>query len=455
MFQRGEEVFRCQPFAYVVSQSLRTTVCDFCLRSSTNEEWNYKKCSGCKYVYYCHVSCQKRAWLTNHREECAYLRKVSPKIPTDTVRLMARIIIKLKNGGLRDAGKLPDGQLRYFEDLMSHHKDIVRDMDRIEAFQAFYAVLQDCLGDKLPPKPEVLEVYGKILINSFNIMNNDYQPVGIGLYLEASILDHSCYPNATVVFDGKQLLLRTIKPVKSFADIRISYTNLLDSNQVRRENLQNQYYFTCECARCKDDEIDVEKASVACGSCQGCVPVSLRRCIECGQAVKNAVVEQHEKLTRELQDRLFKNVGGHPEPEDQCEDFYAEVSPIFHAYDKNYLDLLEILYEQRVAQENIEASLEICLQLLQHYRRNYPEYDVNIGLMELKAAKLCAFLNKLTQAHQHLLRAKDCLEVTHGETHPLLTVMWKQVKNDIEIGNVEARALASALKQKPKWAKSG
>ena len=76
-------------------------------------------------------------------------------------------------------------------------------------------------------KNEVLEIYCRVLINSFNIMNDDYQSIGIGLYLSASVLDHSCDPNATVLFEGKNLILRTIKDVKKFEDLRISYTHLL------------------------------------------------------------------------------------------------------------------------------------------------------------------------------------------------------------------------------------
>ena len=84
--------------------------------------------------------------MTYHRHECQYLRKVNPNIPTDTPRLMARVIFRLRQGAMRDAATLPDGSQRYFEDLMTHQKSIVRDAQRIEAFQNFYAVLEDCFS---------------------------------------------------------------------------------------------------------------------------------------------------------------------------------------------------------------------------------------------------------------------------------------------------------------------
>ena len=50
----------------------------------------------------------------------------------------------------------PGGVKRRFDDLMSHRKEIVRDSGRIEAFQAFFEVVKDCLGELTPPKDEML-----------------------------------------------------------------------------------------------------------------------------------------------------------------------------------------------------------------------------------------------------------------------------------------------------------
>ena len=65
------------------------------------------------------------------------------------------------------------------------------------------------------------------------------------LYLGASVLDHSCQPNAVVIFKGKELIVRTIEDVENISDIRVSYTNLLDNTEKRRQNLSEQYYFYC------------------------------------------------------------------------------------------------------------------------------------------------------------------------------------------------------------------
>ena len=34
-------------------------------------------------------------------------------------------------------------------------------------------------------------------------MDDEYQSIGIGLYLQASVFDHSCNPNSVIIFNGK------------------------------------------------------------------------------------------------------------------------------------------------------------------------------------------------------------------------------------------------------------
>ena len=446
MIACGTEIARCQPFCHVASADIRNSVCDFCLSQDSSTS-SFKKCSGCKFVYYCSVKCQKSAWQTYHKKECLYLRKVMPKYPTDTVRLLARIVLKLREGGMRESADLPDGQKRYFDDLMTHQREIVRDPERIEAFQAFYEILRQCL-DFCPPKNEILEIYCRVLINSFNIMNEEYQTIGIGLYLTASVLDHSCDPNATVVFQGKKLILRTIKNVESYESLRISYTNLLDTKEVRRRNLAKQYYFSCACAKCETGGEEDKSVMLCQGqSCHGDVPIRTGCCQICQRLASDQELQHYDRVKNQFESMVLKNSSGHPEPEEQCEAFYGDMKEIFHPFDKTYLDLLELLYEQRVSQENFEGAFEICRLILKHYQRHYPKYDVNTALMAMKAAKLGAFLNCLNEAEMYLNVAKDILRVTHGQSHSLYAVTLKKIMQDIEMGKRELKDIALMTKK--------
>lgn len=51
--------------------------------------------------------------------ECTNLKKVLPKIVPDAARLMARVIIKLNQGGADEVGYYSETNFRKFKDLMS------------------------------------------------------------------------------------------------------------------------------------------------------------------------------------------------------------------------------------------------------------------------------------------------------------------------------------------------
>ena len=121
------------------------------------------RCSRCKIVRYCSSSCQRTAWTKGfHKEECQRLSALSGRTPPDTVRLMARIVFKLRSGGDKEAVDLPEGgSKRSFGDLMTHATDVMKDKERMEAFDAFYVVLNQYLGeeDQGISKSELFDIY--------------------------------------------------------------------------------------------------------------------------------------------------------------------------------------------------------------------------------------------------------------------------------------------------------
>lgn len=143
------------------------------------------KCSGCQYVYYCNRECQKQAWPI-HKAECVCLRRANGKIIPDAARTMARIILKLNDGGDTEKGYYTEKFYRKFKDLMSRKAemvveqramtmrskpfelfidfpDIKMDQRRIEHIEALTGVLRDILGEELLPKPEeFIAIYGRV-----------------------------------------------------------------------------------------------------------------------------------------------------------------------------------------------------------------------------------------------------------------------------------------------------
>ncbi len=429
------------------------SVCNNCL---VERESGLKKCAGCKYVYYCGRDCQRESWRDIHKGECLYLRAIAPKVPTDTVRLIARIIIKLRSGGSKIVGGLPDGSKRRFDDLMTHRKEIVRDHNRMRAFDSFFDVLKECFRGDLggvPPKAEVLDVYGRVLVNSFNIMNAEFQSVGIGLYLEASALDHSCRPSATVSFAGKEARVRQTRdgPKLDFADVRISYCSLLSTREKRQKDLREQYYFDCTCEECSEGDNAKEALKAAALRCSGCPSaVPMRRagevsCPQCKAVVSPSRAKDFWKAKDKVVDAVFKNMGKHPEPMEQSGDFLDSMRGLFHPADRHYLDLVEHNFEVAMREVSLHfpfcQSLSVCLfivyvksqiswksalslgrEILSAYDALYPAHDVNTALMLIKVAKLENYLEETAEALDHITRGLKELSVCYGSDHPFVEV---------------------------------
>ena len=82
---------------------------------------------------------------------------------------LIRVILKLKNGGDKEFEQLPNGQKRYFKDLISHRNEIQQDENKMFIFMGIYSYLQLCFDESdlllNLPKNDVLEIFGKVFIN--------------------------------------------------------------------------------------------------------------------------------------------------------------------------------------------------------------------------------------------------------------------------------------------------
>jgi hypothetical protein len=108
--------------------------------------------------------------------------------------------------------------------LCVDYEELQQDRKRLEDFLSLTHILEDFMGhtEVLPPPTELLTIYGKMLINSFNIMDPNMNTIGSGLYLGASRFDHSCVPNAVATFSGTTISIRLIKPVSPFDWSKVS-----------------------------------------------------------------------------------------------------------------------------------------------------------------------------------------------------------------------------------------
>lgn len=222
---------------------------------------------------------------------------------SDAARMMAKIIWKLQYGGYLQKFYYSRNGFRKFNDLEPHLNEIKWDEKRMEHLESLHEVLKEYLApEHFPNQTEFLGIYGRLCINSFNILDDDLNSIGTGIYLAASILDHSCKPNAVATFEGPQLSIRLIEdiPELNWQNIRISYIDMIDLRDTRRSELKKAYYFDCDCERCVDESITPKMLAIACPNnkkdCDCAVALTDEKCKECGTEITDEHRQAHDDI---------------------------------------------------------------------------------------------------------------------------------------------------------------
>ncbi|WFD33142.1 hypothetical protein MSPP1_004200 [Malassezia sp. CBS 17886] len=153
---------------------------------------------------------------------------------------------------------------------------------------------------------DLLELVCQHATNGFTLADAQLDPIGISMSPDVALINHSCKPNAAVVFPtpaapGEQptMQVAALRALGAGEQILASYVDLVEPYQQRQETLQTRYLFTCTCALCMKtarppgDWID-PRVAVRCGhrGCPGWVPppawprdgpVDTARCPQCGR----------------------------------------------------------------------------------------------------------------------------------------------------------------------------
>ncbi|KAM1633321.1 hypothetical protein ACFX14_011513 [Malus domestica] len=81
--------------------------------------------------------------------------------------------------------------------------------------------------------------------------NNDYY--GVGLWVLASFINHSCVPNARRMHVGDYVMVHASRDVKAGEEITFAYFDVLSPLEKRNESSKT-WGFRCNCKRCKFEE---------------------------------------------------------------------------------------------------------------------------------------------------------------------------------------------------------
>ena len=252
--RKGGVLLTSLPYACVLYSQYRDSVCSYCIQECVS----VYRCAECATVVYCSRSCMLQD--THHGLECGLLADSGLQPSTPTAWLLMRLWLRMcqeleGEEGLQGETVPGWGRKRTFSDFLSHEAEIRQNKVMMGHIATHFKDLQDILLDKMPDFTEFMQLYGRMVINNFELITllSGEESLGIGVYLAPSVVDHSCQPNAWVEFDGRKLIMRSYVE-RDKVDMSKVFISYIDSEEedskVRQKYLKKHYFFTCGCLRC-------------------------------------------------------------------------------------------------------------------------------------------------------------------------------------------------------------
>jgi hypothetical protein len=89
------------------------------------------------------------------------------------------------------------------------------------------------------------------MINSITLVSATFDQLGMTFDPTLALLNHSCNPNAAIVFERNFACVRSIRDIGPNEQVTISYVDNTFKRATRRRQLRDQYFFQCRCIGCE------------------------------------------------------------------------------------------------------------------------------------------------------------------------------------------------------------
>ncbi|KAI9203508.1 uncharacterized protein BJ171DRAFT_144972 [Polychytrium aggregatum] len=345
---KGSLIIKEKPYAWVLSSECSGERCECCGKALGLAP---VICNQCSESWFCSSGCRDEAWINFHSAECqrAFIRDLD-EVAVLALRLYNRLhspaeqpsitkrtvvnepydevsTLSASKGsanaavpipGCDESGAFLGHSDEGFLSLLDHLAD--RSPESLVSPLILSALLVASLDLPSTDVVEFMSIFGRIQTNSFFVKANasfDGQPgihnvntttdrlirIGTGIYLNSSLVNHSCEPNALVSFrnGGNEIMIRLASNVEEGDEITISYGPLASRSMTtdRQDLTTERWLFKCDCRAChtNDDTKSRLMGGLVCVSFPKCTaPVVLRDefCPSCG--VSLADNDRHTKL---------------------------------------------------------------------------------------------------------------------------------------------------------------
>ncbi|OBZ77393.1 N-lysine methyltransferase SMYD2 [Grifola frondosa] len=228
----GSILISIKPNVSVLSASCLSSYCSSCCGPALDS--GLKRCTRCRTVWYCNAICQNRDWPI-HKLECDALQKWAlnapshdVSVPSDAVRCLGRILWSEQKEGLGS--------------------NFTKEINLMQSRKLYFG---NCR--KLTSAGDLVDLISRFTTNTFTLTSHTLTPIGICVCPTIAFTNHSCDPNAVIVFPRASsdasvqeplLNLVSIKDIKPNEEVRISYIDTTLPKELRKKDLKETYNFT-------------------------------------------------------------------------------------------------------------------------------------------------------------------------------------------------------------------
>ncbi|KAF9458385.1 hypothetical protein BDZ94DRAFT_1226398 [Collybia nuda] len=302
LYKPGDIVLAAKPHIAALSNQYLDSYCSNCFGPAP--ESGLKRCTTCRTVWYCNSTCQTKDWA-QHKRECVALQEWSKSapsaelsIPSDAVRCLGRMLWKMQKQ------KIDSNWTMEINALQSHRSSLQSSSYELHTHLSHALVRylgltspQELADFGLNSAGDLVDVISRFVANTFTITTPTLTPIGASISPVIALINHSCDPNAVVVFprsSDQEPLMQVIalRPIATSEEILTSYIDTTLPKPLRQASLQETYNFFCQCALCRSSlDADPREAVWCPKSCGGTCPLpteddDFSRCTKCKAVVK-------------------------------------------------------------------------------------------------------------------------------------------------------------------------
>lgn len=195
--------------------------------------------------------------------------------------------------------------------------------------------------------------------------------IGMGLYSELTMVNHSCDPTVDVVFYGNRAIVRAIRNIRTSDEVTVDYGQLffLQDKSMRQSFLRSTYFFDCCCQPCVENwplwkDLPAFEPSIKCPGCGAPLKaVSVSECSKCrrvfGDELTKAVVRLDDRRREYVEAmRRMDSVKKSPEAEE------SEMKRVVTVVEDYLSTMQELLCPPWREFYSTQATLRQCYRLM-------------------------------------------------------------------------------------------